>query len=240
MRAGDNVPGSRSDSAIQCPVPLFTSMPKETTMKYVYSFFLFLLCNTSALAQQSCGTFLGEINNKHSSFVVRVNVDHADRVYVKDDLLRITVESSAAGYLYLFHRDAVGNVTMLFPNRLQKKNLVQKNEPVTVPAPGSIFQIRIDAPFGNELLKAVASQEPLEFFAEMDLTGINTLRIDDEDGKKLAKSVMSMKKTDWTEHHIDIRTVDSRNASTLTAVPHQMAKKSFLGRIILRPKDGRK
>ena len=207
-------------------------------MKYVYPFFLFLLCCTSALAQQSRGTFLGEMNNKHPSFAVRVNVDHADRVYVKDDLLQVSVESSEGGYLYLFYRDAVGNVTMLFPNRFQKKNLIQKNEPITVPAPGSIFQIRIDAPFGNELLKAIVSKEPLEFFADRDLTGINVLQINDEDGKNLAKSVMRIKKSDWEEHHVAIRTVDPDAIVPEQPLKRQI-KKSLLGRIIFRLKDGR-
>ena len=260
--------------------PLSTAMFKETTMKYVYFFLFFILCSTPALAQQSRGAFLDEMNNRlvpkpekvcrcyqktsrfskietiwtkndtlhnksneHSLVTVRVEADHPDKVYAKDDLLRVTVESGEDGYLYLFYRDAAGNVIMLFPNRFQKKNFVQKNEPVTVPSPNSIFQIRIDAPFGNELLKAVVSQKPLEFFADLDLTGINALPIAEEDGKTLAKSVMAMKPSDWAEHHVVIRTVDSRDDSedlTIAAVPEQSLKgkpkKLFSCRMIFRAK----
>ena len=160
----------------------------------------------------------------HSSFAVRVEVDHPDRVYAEGDLLRVTVEPGEDGYLYLFYRDAAGNVTMLFPNRFQKKNLIKKRESVTVPTTSSIFQIRIDAPFGRERLKAVVSREPLEFFADTDLTGINMLQIAEEDGHELAKSVMKMKPSDWAEQHVDICTVDFRKDSedsTTVVVPKQ-------------------
>jgi len=213
-------------------------------MKYVYTL-LFLLCGASTFAQAH-GTFIEEISNERSGFVVQVEADHPDRVYAKGDLLRVTIESSEDGYLYIFYRDAAGNVTMLFPNRFQKRNLIRKNEPVTVPAPGSIFQIKIGAPFGNELVKAVVSKEPLEFFANMDLTGINVLQIAEEDGKTLAQSVMAMKQSDWAEHHVDIRTNDFRNGpedSTIAVVHGQslkkIPKKPFLWRIIFRLNCGR-
>ena len=212
-------------------------------MKYVYTFLL-LLYGTCVFAQTH-GAFVEEISNERSGFAVRIDVDRADRVYAKDDLLSVTVESNEDGYLYLFYRDAAGNVTMLFPNRFQKKNLVRKNEPVAVPAPGSIFQIKIGAPFGNELLKAIISKEPLEFFADLDLTGINVLRISEEDGEKLVKSVMPMKQADWAEHHVDIRTSDFHNRSkdsSIAVVPGQSLKKALkkplLWRIIFRLKCG--
>jgi len=181
-------------------------------MKHIYPILLVFLFCTPILAQGR-GAFVEKIANPDQAFAVRVEVDHPDRQYAKGDLLQISVESSEDGYLYLFYRDAAGNVSMLFPNRFQKKNVVKKNEPVAVPTPESIFQIRIDDPFGNELLKAVVSKKPLEFFVNMDLTGINVLQIAEEDGKELAKSVMAMKQSDWTEHHVDIRTVEFRKSS---------------------------
>lgn len=200
-------------------------------MKYFYLYFLFFLFGNVAVFAQSRGAFVEEIANKHSGFTVRVDVNHPNRVYAKDELLVATVESSENGYLYLFYRDAVGNVTMLFPNRFQKRNMVKTNEPVIIPAPGSIFQIRIDAPFGNELFKAVVSKKPLEFFADMDLTGINMLPIAEDDGRELAKSVLAMEQSNWAEHHVGIRTVIAvESAQSVKRMP----KRPFLGRFIFR------
>ena len=157
---------------------------------------------------QGNGKFLDEIYNTRPSFAVRIEVDKPSRVYVKDEFLRTNVTTSKDGYLYLFYKDAEGNVAMLYPNRFNKKNAIQKGETVSIPTQGSIFQIRMSAPFGNELLKAVVSKEPLAFFDNMDLTGINMLPIGGEEGKELAKSAMALEKSDWAVHQVHIRNID--------------------------------
>ncbi len=177
-------------------------------MKYVYSL-LFLLCGTAAFGQTSRGAFVEEISNERSSFAVRVDVDRPDRVYAKDDLLRATVESSEDGYLYLFYRDAAGNVSVLFPNRFQKDNFVQKNEAVAVPAPGSSFKIRIDAPFGGEMLKAVVSKKPLPYIDNAAFVVANLTPVNDGTAKSFSKS-FEKEAPDWAEHQVHIQTVPSR------------------------------
>ena len=204
-------------------------------MKYIYPVLLFFLFSTSAFAQNR-GAFLGLLNNAHASFVVHIEVNHPDRVYTKDDLLQTTIESSEEGYLYLFCRNAEGNVAMLFPNRFKKNNVIRKNESITVPAEGSISQIRIDAPFGNELIKAVVSKKPLAFFGDLDLTGINTLVIGEEDGRELALSLKALEPLDWAEGQVFIRTVDPDNPNPTIK---RTIKRPFLGRIIFRLKNGR-
>ena len=184
-------------------------------MKYVYAL-LFLLCGASAFAQISRGAFVEEISNESSAFAVRVDVSHGDRVYAKDELLRVTVTSSEDGYLYLLYRDAVGNVSVLFPNRFQKENFVRKNEPVTVPASGSNFQIRIDAPLGDELLKAVVSLKPLTYIDTTAFVSAAATPVNEGTAKSFSKS-FAKGTPDWAEHQVTIQTVASRTPSGETA-----------------------
>jgi hypothetical protein len=156
--------------------------------------------------------FVEEIANEHAAFAVRVDVNHPNHVYAKNDLLAATVTSSEDGYLYLFYRDATGNVAVLFPNRFQKENAVRKNVPVTVPAPGSNFQVRIDAPFGNEMLKAVVSKKPLTYIDNTDFTGADMTPVGDGTAKNFSKS-FEKETPDWAEHQVFIRTVDSNGNS---------------------------
>ena len=177
-------------------------------------------------------------SSEHSLFAVRVEVDHPDHVYVKGDLLRVSVESNEDGYLYLFYRDAAGNVAMLYPNRFNRRNAIQKNEALTIPSPGSIFQIRIDAPFGEELLKAIVSKEPLAFFDNLDLTGINMLQIGEEEGTMLAKSVMTMQHSHWASHQVHIRTVDPDAPQNVIApTQERRARIAPLQRVMFRLKS---
>ena len=204
-------------------------------LKYLYFLCLFFLLHSASAFAQGCGVFLDEIHNVRPLFTVRVDVDQPDRVYAKDELLRVSVVSSEDGYLYLFYRDAAGNVAMLYPNRFNKKSTILKNAPIAVPAQDSIFQIRMDAPFGDELLKAVVSKKPLVFFENLDLTGINMLPMSDKEGKELVASLKAMNNSDWAAHQVHIRTVELKNI----AVPTQERKtRSFpLQRIILRLKN---
>ena len=178
-------------------------------MKYIY-YLIFLLCSTSAFAQASRGAFVEEISNERSSFAVRVDVDRSDRVYAKNDLLQATIKSSEDGYLYLLYRDAVGKVSVLFPNRFQKDNFVQKNRAITVPAPESNFLIRIDVPFGDELLKAVITKKPRTDIDTMAFTRADVTLINEGTAKSFAKSFEN-EAPDWAEHQVRIRTATTRS-----------------------------
>ncbi len=104
---------------------------------------------------------VGQINET-PPFLVRVEVDHADRVYRGGEMIQVSVRSEREGYLYLFYCDAGGQVTCLFPNRVQSDNCVPANETIVVPDSSARFRLRVAPPFGNEVLKAVVTTEPLK------------------------------------------------------------------------------
>lgn len=205
-------------------------------MKYLYVFCLLFLFSTASAFAQRGGAFLEQIENVRSAFTLRVEVNHPNRMYTKDDVLQTTVESSEEGYLFLFYRDAAGNVSMLFPNRFKRNNVIRKDEVLVIPAAESVFQIRIDAPFGKELIKAIVSKEPLTYFDQLDLTGINTLPIDEQMGRALAASLKTLKSSDWAECQAVIHTVDPERP---IAAPRKVVKRPLLKRLIFWFKNGR-
>jgi len=209
-------------------------------LKYLYFLWLFFLLHGTSAFAQGRGVFFDEIHNVRPLFTVRVNVNQPDRVYAKDELLRVTVTSSENGYLYLFYCEAEGNVAMLYPNRFNKKSTILKSEPITVPPPDGIYQIRMDAPFGEELLTAVVSKKKLEFFENLDLTGINMLPISEKEGQELVASLKAMATSDWATNHVRFRTVDP-DAPKNAVVPSLVRKtRSFpLQRLILRLRNVR-
>ena len=101
------------------------------------------------------------IRNEQAGFVVRVDVDHRDRVYSAGDTLQATVRSGCDGYLYLLYTNAEGKTTCLFPNRFQSNNHIQANQVTTVPGGAADFRIRIAQPVGREVLKAIVSTKPV-------------------------------------------------------------------------------
>ncbi|MFO0905751.1 MAG: DUF4384 domain-containing protein [Pirellulales bacterium] len=153
------------------------------------------------------GLFVEEVQNPHQAFLVRVSVDHENRIYREGETLTATVRSSADGYLYLFNRDSQGTVRCLFPNKYQTDNEIKANKDTLVPPPDApAFRIRIGAPFGEEVLKAIVTKERLPFdneglrkaaATEVDYQGIKAAFVEGAD-RKPAK---------WAEHSVNFTTI---------------------------------
>jgi hypothetical protein len=178
-----------------------------------------VLAAASALAQplpQNVGERAASVEgiyNDQAGFVVRVDVDHPDRVYVEGDTLRATVKSQRAGYLYLLYQNVQGETVCLFPNRYQADNRIRAEELVQVPAPGANYRIRIHAPLGREVLKAVVSPKPLsaqELRVETLSAGVAQPVTERGVRDARVELVTATPARDWAEHQVELRTVPSR------------------------------
>src|SRR6266511_4019829 len=99
--------------------------------------------------------------NDNPAWMVRVDVDHKDRVYRIGETLSVKVRSEREGYLYLFNVSVTNEVTLLFPNKHQSDNKIAANQDVAVPAPQKpAFAIGVGDPTGKELVKAIVTTEP--------------------------------------------------------------------------------
>jgi hypothetical protein len=128
-----------------------------------------LLSPAAAADAQSRNLFVEGINDA-PTWMVRVDVDHKDRVYHTGDTLTATIRSEKAGYLYLFNVDVDGEVTCLFPNKSQSNNKIEANTDVIVPDPNKPdYRIRVDEPTGKEVLKAIVTAQPLKDATLKDL-----------------------------------------------------------------------
>jgi hypothetical protein len=162
---------------------------------------------------------VGEIN-RAPSFLVRVDVDHPDRVYQDGEPIQASVRSERDGYLYLFYCDAARNVSCLFPNRVQQDNLIPANTTVVVPDQAARFQLRVVAPFGREVLKAVVTSEPLETLELKTLTKGNVTPLKPDNLKAVFGEVQGVADLDtpapseasgagpraWAEHQVQLTT----------------------------------
>jgi len=108
-----------------------------------------------------------EGTNQTPDWMIRVDVDHPDRVYKvdtdpkKSDVMKVTVVSESDGYLYLFNVDPEGAITCIFPNKIQPNNQIKAKQEVNV-GDGKQLVLRVGAPTGKELIKAIVTKEPLK------------------------------------------------------------------------------
>jgi len=155
---------------------------------------------------------LQEIRNDAAPFAVHVGVDHADAKYAIGDLIRVSVRSERDGYLYLLWVDSASNISCVFPNNIEQSNRIKADEEVSVPAAGSGYKLRIAPPTGNEILKAIVTESPLQSMQHDRLIG----------GEKTALSFRDMRllkgetgiRADWAESDVAITTVPAREAAS--------------------------
>ena len=92
-------------------------------------------------------------------------VDRADNTYAVGEKVRLFVQTNRDAYLTVLNVGPSGNATVLFPNAGQRDARVAGGKAVEIPAPGSGIGIEVKGPaLGRELIKAVASSEPVPLF----------------------------------------------------------------------------
>ncbi|MEO8497573.1 MAG: DUF4384 domain-containing protein [Planctomycetota bacterium] len=149
-----------------------------------------------------------EVRNERPGFIVRVDVDHKNRIYREDEMLSISVKSERRGYLYLIYCQADDKVVVLFPNKHQRDNQIPAGKEIHVPPrEGATFQIRVGRPLGDEVLKAIVSSEPLKELDAKSLT--QNVMVDVGYGTVKAAYVEGLRDepASWGEHYVKIKTV---------------------------------
>ena len=92
-------------------------------------------------------------------------VDREDNTYALGENVRLFVQTNRDAYLTVLNVGASGNTTVLFPNAGQQDTLVRGGKAVEIPAAGSGVSIKVSGPaVGRELIKVVASSEPITAF----------------------------------------------------------------------------
>ena len=109
------------------------------------------------------------------------------RVFKNGEAIRLLVESSSDGYLYVFHREGGGGVRMIFPSwRVEQgKNRILAHVPLNVPAGAEL--VFGDSP-GTETLTLLVLLRPIEGLPTGEgLRGKDNITIPDELFQRLSK-----------------------------------------------------
>lgn len=122
---------------------------------------------------------LSKLSNPSPDFNIKL---WTDRGYVPEyevnELINFYFKADRDCYLTLIDISTDGSVTILFPNQFNSNNKIKANETYTIPSTDMGFQIRVTGPEGQEMVKAIATDEPI------DLSSIAK-----EDGSQAFKSM---------------------------------------------------
>ena len=96
-------------------------------------------------------------------------VDRPDYTYASGEDVQMFVETNKDAYVTVLNVDSAGETTVLFPNRYQSDNFVAARRALQVPDQTAKFRIVVSGDVGTELLKVIASTEPIPLFEARQL-----------------------------------------------------------------------
>ncbi len=98
--------------------------------------------------------------NPDPAFGLRIWLNKADGRFIEGDYLIINVQADRDAYLKLDYFQANGKVVHLVPNLFRGQAFIEKGETYVFGGKDSPERFIISEPFGDEVIKAVASAQP--------------------------------------------------------------------------------
>ena len=95
-----------------------------------------------------------------SAFGLRIWLNKQDARYVEGDYLVISVETDRDAYLKLDYFQADGTVVHMVPNMFRGQAFIRKGQTYEFGGDNSVERFIISGPFGEEVIKAIASTKP--------------------------------------------------------------------------------
>jgi hypothetical protein len=89
-------------------------------------------------------------------------VDNHDLIYRIGQHLRVFVRPNETAYITVLNVGSSGRVSVIYPNYYQKDARVRGGQTVAIPANYADWKIEVSGPPGVELIKVIASREPLD------------------------------------------------------------------------------
>ncbi|MGO8752598.1 MAG: DUF4384 domain-containing protein [Thermoguttaceae bacterium] len=149
---------------------------------------------------------LENIRNSQPAFLVRAEVNKTTRSYREGDALSIRAACEVDAYLYVVYQQADGQMYLVFPNRFQPANRVHGRQAVEIPAKSELFRWRVQPPFGREVVKVIASKQPLGELSDPALRQARFTPLTAQQVKGASLDLGKSHPGDWAEHDIDIQT----------------------------------
>ena len=147
-----------------------------------------------------------QLFNEKPSFLVGAQVNRALREYRQGDALTINVTSEEDAYLYVLYQQADGQTFQVYPNKFQPDNLVKARQAVRVPAESDLFRWKVGAPFGKEIIKVIASKEPVDILSKPDLKKGRFNPVNKQAIKGIEIELGDDKPIHWGETDVEIHT----------------------------------
>ncbi|MCB1323813.1 MAG: DUF4384 domain-containing protein [Spirochaetales bacterium] len=116
------------------------------------------------------------MDNPDSPYSILLRLDRgADASYRLGDRLKLTFrvikhrdEAPDIVYIQLYSIDAVGAMTLIYPNKFTPQMQVRVGQEYSIPAPEDDFEWKLVPPAGTESIQAIVTRNPIDLFGLRD------------------------------------------------------------------------
>jgi hypothetical protein len=144
--------------------------------------------------------------NPQPAFLVRADVNHTTRDYRQGDALSVRVTSEVDAYLYVLYQQADSRIYQIFPNVHQPDNRVPARRTVEVPGNDDAIRWQVGPPFGDEVVKVIASKRPIAGLADPALRQGQFNAVAAKQLKGIELELGAEPPAEWAEHDVKIHT----------------------------------
>lgn len=115
---------------------------------------------------------LASLDSPYPDFKLDLWTDKSEPLYyIGKDYVTFNFKSEKDCYLTLIDVGTDGTITILFPNRTCQDNKITAGKVYKIPSEDMGFKIKVAGPAGQELVKAIATENPLDLSAMVANTG---------------------------------------------------------------------
>ena len=150
--------------------------------------------------------------NRQPAFLVRADVNRSTRDYRQGDGLSVRVASEVDAYLYVLYQQADGRIFQIFPNAHQLDNRVPARQTVEIPAKDDAFRWSAGPPFGDEVIKVIASRRPIADLADPALRQDRFNAVSGKQIKGIELELGTEPPNQWAEYDVKIHTYPADQA----------------------------
>jgi hypothetical protein len=108
---------------------------------------------------------LADLKSTRNDISISANVNNPDATYRVGEALKLTVTASEDVFLTILNVGGSGRTTVLVPNGHEKLVSAPAGRAIPIPTGDAPYVIRVGGPSGFELIKIIATKEPIDLLA---------------------------------------------------------------------------
>ena len=150
---------------------------------------------------------------------VRMAQSHDYRI---GELAKIFIEVDRSAYITVLNIDALGEKTLLFPNRFSPNNFISQAGQIQIPTNDKKFKLRVREPYGPNMILVFASENNIDFVPKAKAAPHSPFKSSEQTSKEIVDHINQdpmLQSEIWTAAQTNFQVVGSSTDTQIHSTP---------------------